>query len=236
MVAFVQSFDPTKPLEDQLDFPLEFSFKSRKLKLEARKGKNTGFYAQLIKLNHRGHHRPYTRRLRPLEATYLAILIKDGYVTQDELLIYVHNSTSEANLPLVRACGLRKKLGKRIIKTRKSSPDYCGGYYVGELKDCRNEKPNLRSFNGVSCNVITGYVSLSNGYEAYLTPLETRILDVIIRSRNRGVSMQSIKDNVIDINGPTDTTYDNITVHVCHINRKLGEQYIVRKDSLFVVK
>jgi hypothetical protein len=213
-MAFIDEFDPELPLEEQLDFPLRFG--EFELNAESVDG-CTNFSVKKPK-------RKSPIYLNPTEAVYLALLMTDGYISIDEFLS-VHGPDVERIIVPVIIHNIKAKTGINI-KNRWSSPSYPGGYYLGELRNHRNDEKNIRRYNGFSCNVVTGCVQIPTDKYRYLSPLKTKIFGIVMENKHRGVSTQTLFAAVYEVNGPSDVTRNAVKVQISQIRRDLGSNYL----------
>ena len=224
-MTFAETFDSEKSLEEQVDFPLE----SHGLKLIV-EGKINGKSDYSVK-----PPRSDFKHLTPLEAVYSTMVMKDDYVSREGFLS-AHHSDVKPEIVKNLIIRLRKKLGKGTIKTRRGSGYYPGGLYLGELKDARNEEENILRVNGITCNVVTGYVRISNGeegnvQEVYLTPLRTRILEIVMVNYKLGIPKDALFSKIYEKNGPANVQRKTLKANISYINKDLGGRFIFLKPE-----
>lgn len=214
---FIERFNWEKPLQEQLGFPIKAEGLELILDPNSKGGKG-------ILITEDGQKVGLSRT----ETIYMAILIKDGYVTIEEIHNSVYGGVDCLNTPSNMIDNIRKKLGKDAIKSRNKS----GGYYIGELSAHRNEDRYLKQYDGFVLNTLTGCVKLPNGNIAYLAETQINIMELLI----------NLKGNTHDTDLGEDIrrlvgSYKGRSLQsgVGRINRALGGKFIVPTDGFYIL-
>jgi|SRR3989344_4074914 len=179
--------------------------------------------------------------LTPLETTYLAALIRFGYISTEEFYFIAHNAEDDHyNVMAVIIHNLRKKIGRNTIKQRSGSRNWgnwYGGYFIGNLGEHRNEAENLRKYDCFSLNAVTGHVVLPDGSEAFLGPMHADLVGRIVLSRSEGITVNDLYDAVYQKMGPSRVKKETISVHIHNINRRLDpdKRYIVMEGGKYAL-
>lgn len=216
-MALVDTYDRNKPLQDQVDFPIQAE--GLELILE-RNTKNGPKF--LVKKDRQ------TTQIAKGNAVYLAILMTDGYATRDELFETLYEGDLESSIVQYRIRRLRKIVGKGIIKTEHTSENGIGGYYIGELSNHRNEERHLKRYNGSELNTLTRYIKPPNGNSTHLKGVETRIMEVLFENGGN-TSASLVAQNLYGVDGDYEikAVYDNVN----RINKRMHGEYI-KGDAL----
>lgn len=211
-MALIDTYERNKPLQDQVDFPIQ----AEGLELIVEKN-GRGGPKFLVKKNGQ------TTQISKGDALYLTILMTEGYATRDELF-----GTLESGIVQYHIGHLRKIVGKGIIKTEYTSDNGIGGYYMGELSNHRNEGEHVKTYDGFRLNTLTRYIKSPNDNSTHLKGVETRMMRFLIDSGG-SANASLVAKSLYGIDGDDEikAVYDNFN----RINKRMKGDY-VKRDSL----
>jgi len=172
-MTFVESYDRNKSLQEQIEFPLKAE--GLELILLTDKGKDKYFL----------HKHDKKIMINELGAIHIAILMKDGYVSNDEFINSVYGGIGNYNNLSKNMSEFNIKAGEKIIKKSIGKAAFSRGYFIGYLSSHRNEEENLRRYGGFTLNVITRCVKMPNHIITYLTFTQAKIMEILIESNGK---------------------------------------------------
>jgi len=207
-MAFVDTFDLTKPLEEQLDFPIT----AHGLELTLDDDKS-------------GLVTPGSIGLFPIETKYLALLMTYGFVDVDEFLSTVHDGAFDELIVDNHIGSLRGKLGADFIKSR-SGKGRSKGFYLGDLAEHRKE--HQIEYNGFLLNHFTGSFIIKDGESVILTHNEVQIMRGIF---DGGESANRLRLVAGLYSGSGRFRMDSLNTAVRNLNKKLGGIYVTIDDG-----
>jgi len=211
-MALVDTYDRNKPLEKQVDFPIEAE--GLELIIEANGNGKSNFI-----LNQNGQ----SNRLTETEAKFMAILMKDGFATTEELYgTLFDNEDVSSDLVRSHIGRLREKIEGDIIKNLSSLENSSGGYYMGELSNHRNQGEHVKKYHGYVLNTLTRNLQLPDGKKVNLSGNQTKIMETLFRL-DGFATIDELYESLSKQEGdPTLVVYN----HIVPLRQKMGKTTI----------